>query len=123
LHCPHQVEPRWIGWLQRFAYVSCSISSNYGHTLLWLGVLCIGLRKGYVWHHIILWGHGCTTSPCLHWWPSVITWRCRDSSVWWHIVLLYTTPLRRGGSLLYNSSLLAQGVLPPTNLPSLEWRT
>jgi hypothetical protein len=19
LHCPHQVEPHWIGWLQRFA--------------------------------------------------------------------------------------------------------
>jgi hypothetical protein len=22
LHCPHQVEPRWIGWLRRFAYFS-----------------------------------------------------------------------------------------------------
>jgi hypothetical protein len=41
-------------------HISRSIPSNYGHALLWLGVLymCIGLRKGHVGHHIILWGHG-----------------------------------------------------------------
>jgi hypothetical protein len=38
--------------------------------------------------------------PCLHLWPSVITWWSRDSSEWWHIVWLCTTRLRGGGSLL-----------------------
>jgi hypothetical protein len=104
LYCPHLIEPRWIEWLRRFECFSRSIPSNYGHSLMWLGVLCIGLRKGYVGHHIILWGHGWTTPPCLHWWPSVITWRCGDSSERWHIVLLCTSILHRGGSLLYNSS-------------------
>jgi hypothetical protein len=107
-------------------HVSRSIPSNYGHALLWLGILCVGLRKGYVGHQIIWWGHGCTTPPCLHRWPSVITWRCRESSEWWHIVLLCTTLLRRGGSLLYNSSsslLLCrdkESLLQPIFLPLNE---
>jgi hypothetical protein len=42
--------------------------------------------------------------PCLHLWPSVITWRSRDSAEWWHIVRLCTTRLCGGRSLLYNSS-------------------
>jgi hypothetical protein len=42
--------------------------------------------------------------PCLHLWPSVITWRSRDPAEWWHIVRLCTTHLRGGRSLLYNSS-------------------
>jgi hypothetical protein len=61
-HCHHQVEPRWIGWLRRF-HVSRNIPSDYGHALLWLGVLCVGIREGYVGHHIILWGTG---TPPLH---------------------------------------------------------
>jgi hypothetical protein len=85
-------------------HVSRSIPSNYGHAFLWLGVLCVGLSKGYVGHHIILWGQRCTTPPCLHWWPSVITWRSRDSTERWHIIWLCTTLLCGGGSLLYNSS-------------------
>jgi hypothetical protein len=36
LHCPHQVEPRWIGWLRRFA---CSSQ----HTLqLWPCFVVVG---------------------------------------------------------------------------------
>jgi hypothetical protein len=46
-------------------HVSCSISSDYGHALLWLGVLCIGLSKGYVGHDIILWGAWLHHSPML----------------------------------------------------------
>jgi hypothetical protein len=42
-------------------HVSRNIPSNYSHALLWLGILCVGLREGYVEHHIILWGHRCTT--------------------------------------------------------------
>jgi hypothetical protein len=42
--------------------------------------------------------------PCLHLWPSVITWQSRDPAERWHIVGLCTTHLRGGGSLLYNSS-------------------
>jgi hypothetical protein len=46
-------------------HISHSIPSNYSHALLWLGVLCIGLRKGYVGHHIILWGAWLDHSPML----------------------------------------------------------
>jgi hypothetical protein len=46
-------------------HVSRSIPSNYGHVLLWLGVLCVGLRKGHVGHHIIWWEHRCTAPPML----------------------------------------------------------
>jgi hypothetical protein len=35
--------------------------------LLWLRKMCIRLRKGYVGHRKIWWGHGCTTPTCLHW--------------------------------------------------------
>jgi hypothetical protein len=130
LHCPHLIEPRRLDGCN-VLHVSRSISSNYGHTLLWLGVLCIGLRKGYVGHHIILWGHGCTTPPCLHWWPSVITWRCRNSSVRWHIVLLCTFLLCRGGSFFYNYSSFIlpcrhkesflQPIFYPLNEESKSW--
>jgi hypothetical protein len=85
-------------------HISHSLPSNYGHALLWLAVLCIGLRKGYVGHNIISWGHGWTTPPCLHRWPSVRIWRSRYSPEWWHIVWLCTARLRGGISLLYNSS-------------------
>jgi hypothetical protein len=36
LHCPHQVEPRWFGWLRRFTYFS-------QHTLqLWPCFVVVG---------------------------------------------------------------------------------
>jgi hypothetical protein len=41
--------------------VSCNIPSNYGHALLWLGILCVGLCEVSVGHHIIWWGYRCTT--------------------------------------------------------------
>jgi hypothetical protein len=85
-------------------HVSRSIPSNYGHALLWLGILCVGLRVGYVGHHIIWWGYRCTTPPCLLLWPSVITWRSRDPTERWHNIGLCTTRLCGGGSLLYDSS-------------------
>jgi hypothetical protein len=103
LHCPHQVEPRWLGWLRRFAH-SRNIPSNYGHALLRLGILCVGLCEGYVGHHIIWWGYRCTTPPCLLLWPSVITWQRRDPTERWHNIGLCTTRLCGGGSLLYDSS-------------------
>jgi hypothetical protein len=84
LHCLHLTEPRWIGWLQCFTFATYLPIMA---TLLWLRKVCIGLCKGYVGHHIILWGHGCTIPPFLHWWSSVITWQCRNSSIRWHIVL------------------------------------
>jgi hypothetical protein len=63
--------------------------------------------------------------PCLHLWPSVITWRSRDPAKWWYIVRLCTTRLRGGRYLLYNSSsfiflrqdkeFLLQPILLPLN--------
>jgi hypothetical protein len=35
-------------------HVSCSVSSNDGHILLWLRKVCIWLCKGYVGHRKIL---------------------------------------------------------------------
>jgi hypothetical protein len=60
LHCPHKVELRWFGWLRHFAYFS-QHTLQLCHALLWLGILCIGLREGYVGHYIIWWGYRCTT--------------------------------------------------------------
>jgi hypothetical protein len=77
-------------------HVSRSVSSKDGHTLLWLRKVCIWLRKGYVGHRKIGWGHGCTTPSCLYWYITVVTqWR-RNSSKWWHITLLRTSFLGRG---------------------------
>jgi hypothetical protein len=107
-------------------HVSRNIPSNYGHALLWLGVLCVGLRKGYVGHHIILWGHRCTTPPWLHLWPSIITWQSMNSSKWWHIAWLCTARLCGGGSLLYNNSSFIflrwekESLLQPIFLPLNE---
>jgi hypothetical protein len=47
--------------------------------------VCIWLRKRYVGHRKIWWGHGCTTPPCLHWYTTVVTWRRQNYSKWWHI--------------------------------------
>jgi hypothetical protein len=62
--------------------------------------------------------------PCLHLWPSIITWRSRNPAKRWYIVGLCTTRLCGGGSLLYDSSYsfstLGQGVPLPTNRPSHE---
>jgi hypothetical protein len=63
--------------------------------------------------------------PCLHLWPSVITWRSRDPAERWHNIGLCTALLRGRRSLLYNSSpfifsLPGRGVPLPTNLTSLE---
>jgi hypothetical protein len=41
--------------------ISCSIPSNNGHALLWLGMMSVGLREVSVGHNIILWGYRCTT--------------------------------------------------------------
>jgi hypothetical protein len=104
-------------------HVPCSVSSNGGHILLWLRKVCIWLRKGYVGHHKIWWGHGCTTPPCLHWYTTVVTRQRRGSSQWWDIILLCTSFLGRGRTFSSSSnplffSSLAQEVLPLTNLLS-----
>jgi hypothetical protein len=86
--------------------------------------MCIWLRKGYVGHRKNRWGYGCTTPPCLHWYTTVVTWRCRNSSKWWHIILLRTS-LGRGRTFSYNPlffSSPAQQVLPLTNLLSPQDR-
>jgi hypothetical protein len=75
-------------------------------TLLWLRKVCIWLHKGYVGHRKIWWGYGCTIPPCLHWYTTVVTWRRRNSSKWWHIILLHTSFLGRGKTFSYNPSLL-----------------
>jgi hypothetical protein len=95
--------------------VSCSVPSNYGHALLWLGMMCVGLREVSVGHHIIWWGYRCTTPPCLLLWPSVITWRRRDPAEWLHIRLC-STRLCGGCSLIYDSSSF---VLPCRDKESL----
>jgi hypothetical protein len=106
-------------------HVSCSVSTNGGHILLWLRKVCIWLRKGYVGHRKVWWGHGCTTPPCLHWYIPVVTrWR-RGSSKWWDIILLCTSFLGRGRTFSYNPSILfysspAQEVLPLTYLLPLK---
>jgi hypothetical protein len=87
-------------------HVPHSVSSNDGHILLWLRKVCIWFRKGYVGHRKILWGHGCTTPPCLHWYTTVTTRRRRNSSKWWHIILLRTSFLGRGRTFSLNPSLL-----------------
>jgi hypothetical protein len=96
-------------------------------TLLWLRKMCIWLRKGYVGHHKIWWGHGCTTPPCLHWYITVVTRRRRGSSKWWHIILLRTTFLGRGRTFSYNPSsfiffFAGQEVLPLTEILSSQDR-
>jgi hypothetical protein len=100
-------------------HVSCSVSSNGGHTLLWLRKVCIWLRKGYVGHHKN--GGGMAAPPpCLHWYITVVTRQIRDSK-WWHIILLCTSFLGHGRTFSYNPfifSLPAQEVLPLTNLLS-----
>jgi hypothetical protein len=68
--------------------------------LLRLRKMCIWLCKGYVGHQI-WWGHGCTTPACLHWYTTVVTRRHRNSSKWWHIILLRTS-LSRGRTFSYN---------------------
>jgi hypothetical protein len=72
-------------------------------------------------------GYGCITPPCLHWYTTIVTWRRRNSSKWWHIILLHTSFLGRGITspiilpLLFFSSP-AQEVLPLTNLLSHQDR-
>jgi hypothetical protein len=91
--------------------------------LLWLRKMCIWLHKGYVGYRKIWWGHGCTTTPCLLWYITVVTLRRRRSSKWWDIILLRTSFLGRGKPspiilpLLFFSSP-TQEVLPLTNLLS-----
>jgi hypothetical protein len=70
-------------------------------------------------------GYGCITPPSLHWYTTVVTWRCRNSSKWWHIILLRTSFLGHGRTFFYNPSSFinffsspAQEVLPLTNLLS-----
>jgi hypothetical protein len=103
-------------------HVSCSVSSNDGHILLWLRKVCIWLRKGYIGHRKIWWGHGCTTPPCLHWYTTVVIWRRRNSSnggtqfccappSW---AIEDPSPI----ILLFYFSSPAQEVLPLTNLLS-----
>jgi hypothetical protein len=72
--------------------------------LLWLRKMCVWLCKGYVGHRKILWGYGCITPPCLHLYTTVETRRCRNSSKWWHIILLRTSFLGRGRTFSYNPS-------------------
>jgi hypothetical protein len=73
------------------------------------------------------WGYGYTTPPCLHWYTIVTTWRRRNPSKRWHIILLCTSFLGHKRSYF---SLPTQEVLPLTNLLSpqekvlifhLEW--
>jgi hypothetical protein len=66
--------------------------------------MCIWLCKGYVGHRKIWWGYGCTTPPCLHWYTTLVIWRRRNSSKWWHIILLRTSFLGRGRTFSYNPS-------------------
>jgi hypothetical protein len=42
----------------------------------------------------------------LHWYITIVTRRCRDSSRWWHIILLRTSLLGRGRTISYNPSFL-----------------
>jgi hypothetical protein len=103
LHFLHPFGLHWFGWL-RYLHLSCSISSNGGHIMLWLRKVCIWLRKGYVGHHKIWWGYGCTTPPCLHWYITVVSRRRLNSSKWWHIILLCTSFLGCGRTFSYNPS-------------------
>jgi hypothetical protein len=124
LHCTHQVEPRWIGWLRRFACFS-------QHTLqLWPCFVEVGdivrrapRRLRWTPHNLV--GVPVHHPPCLRLWPSIITWRSRYPAEWWYIVRLCTTRLCGGGSLLYDSSSfiflcrdkesLFQPIFPPLN--------
>jgi hypothetical protein len=103
LHCPHQVESRWLGWLRCFVHF-------LQHTLqLWSRFVVVGdivrrAPRSLRWAPIIWWGYRCTTPPCLLLWPSVITWRRRNPAKRWRNIGLCTTRLSGGGSLLYDSS-------------------
>jgi hypothetical protein len=117
--------PIWFAlvWMAAiFCMLSCRVSSNGGHILLWLRKVCIWLHKGYVGHRKIWWGHGCTTPLCLHWCITVATRRHLNSSKLWHIILLLTSFLGRGKTFSYNPSSYfsspAQEVLTLTNLLS-----
>jgi hypothetical protein len=44
--------------------------------------------------------------PCLHWYTTVVTRRCRNSSKWWNIILLHTSFLVYGRTFSYDPSLL-----------------
>jgi hypothetical protein len=70
-----------------------------------MATLCCGWGRCacYVGHHKIWWGYGCTTPPCLHWYTTVVTWRCWNSSKWWHIMLC-TFFLCRGRTFSCNPS-------------------
>jgi hypothetical protein len=95
--------------LVRMAAIFCMFLAAYPPmmaTLLWLRKVCIWLHKGYVGHRKIWWGYGCTTPPCLYWYTTVVTWRHRNSSKWWHIILLCTSFLGHRRSFSYNPSLL-----------------
>jgi hypothetical protein len=96
----------WLGWLQYFAHYSQRI-------LQW-------------WPHFVMVEEGVHMAPQrlrwapqnLHWYTTVVTWRRRNSSKWWHIILLSTSFLGRRRSFSYNPSLYfsstAQEVLPLT---------
>jgi hypothetical protein len=64
LHCPHQVEPRWIGWLRHFACFS-------QHTLqLWPCFVVVGdivrrapRRLRWALHNFV--GYRCTPHACI----------------------------------------------------------
>jgi hypothetical protein len=107
------------------AVIICMLLAAYPPmmaTLLWLRKMCIWIHKGYVGYRKIWWGHGCTTPPCLHWYTTVVTWRHRDSSKWWHIILLCTSFLVHGRNFSYNPSsfifLFADTRSPSSNLSS-----
>jgi hypothetical protein len=52
-------------------------------------------------------GHGSTTPPCLHCHTFVVSWRCRNSSIWWNIIFASTFFFSGcGRTFFYNPSSL-----------------
>jgi hypothetical protein len=84
--------------------VSRSVSSNGGHTLLWLRKMCIWLRKGYVGHCKIWWGVWLHHSPMLALVHHHSNSAAPEFLQWWHIILLRTSFLGRGRTFFYNPS-------------------
>lgn len=125
LHHLHPFGLHWFGWLQYFACFLQRILQWWPHfVVVEEGVHMAPQRLR--WAPQKWWGYGCTTPPCLHWYTTVVIWRCRNFSEWWDIILLCTSFLGHRRSFSYNSFLLlffsspAQEVLPLTDLLPLK---
>jgi hypothetical protein len=98
--------PIWFALIWMFT-IFCMFLSAYPPMMATFVVVDEGVHMApqrLCWVSQIWWGYGCTTPPCFHWYTTVVTRRHRNSSKWWHTILLRNSFLGRGRTFSYNPS-------------------